>query len=37
MFKRCLMATVDEMFALAAEAEKIGKNYVISPESCSQN
>jgi len=29
MFKRCLMATVDEMFALAAEAEKIGKNYVI--------
>ena len=29
MFKRCLMATVDDMFALAAEAEKIGKNYVV--------
>eukprot|EP00435_Cladocopium_sp_Y103_P015061 s334_g3.t1 len=29
MFRRCLMAVVSDMFALAAEAEKSGKNVVI--------
>lgn len=30
MFRRCFMSVIDEMFALAADAERTGSNFIVS-------